>query len=744
MSWNTNFNSYDPWNRWLFQQIAKCANCSDTEFLEVLHKIQEIPDPQSAEQQNELRHSKLGITLPNLIQTLCRDALSRESSAQAEAIGRRAEQVWYAGRHLADTFNLRAFDNFLRMSRAPGVSPEVRPDVVRAALERLPAFPGERPEAIERFFVTLVFDAIQQRDQPVAELLLNGFRFSHFNWGVFAGKAEEHDWPAILPTIWAAAEARPEDLNERTGATFVQAGIRLGATGVVERVLQTVSFEQLYNWASFARLAGQQGGQGILRRVWDATERGRQTFDVVTWTEFAQAVALVRDPVLLEELWAECEALRPLFDAGAWGAFVGAAAAAESDLQEEIESAREAHDGGTLAPVEGELLDARRDARLARIQQICEDLESAAGPDEWGYLAMAAARAERRDLLDALWDARERKQAQLSSVSWGLWANAAASLNLAELVETLWRAAWAGRPRFDPHAWGSFAKAAVTTRNVALLEEVWRTSEPARPGFWKEHAVWGGFISGAAALGQSELARSVFRSLVLYFDPTRLPHWGTLYRPLLDAALALPDADVQREILETVRNQRADVAYCLRVMRDVPPRPLGLSGGQFEGGCRTLMRFLVGSYFFKTPDDFQADVARVVDGVYALPPDLRDNAWLQLIGRGQEAHGAMVRARYADSLRAVAGRRPPWGRMSPQGKAAFLDDMRRPDGLLERIARFDEEQARDSLQRMLAGENAGAYGEVAAFLVRNHLEFLDSASSGEGYWEGLRAGYAPP
>ena len=139
----------------------------------------------------------------------------------------------------------------------------------------------------------------------------------------------------------------------------------------------------------------------------------------------------------------------------------------------------------------------------------------------------------------------------------------------------------------------------------------------------------------------------MFRRLSAAADPVRLQNWGTLTGPLIRFAAQLEDEAMRNEITETLGGFRLDTARCFTILAtSEPSSDLSAVGDKpFEGAGRCLLRWLVNSYFYCAPAEFDERLASVVDNMLALKQNhLR--AWHSLVCRGQESYVACLRTIY--------------------------------------------------------------------------------------------------
>jgi len=712
---------YDACEAWLASRTGNVLSWSGEEFAEAVSHVAALPPPRTVHERQRAA-ATAGRSVPGLARTL-RDAAPGAQRLAPGGVGpdeaaRRLEALWRASARIVPVFNGRGYLSFLTSGRMLGVPHQLLTEIVLAAVEN-PGF--DTHEGVERVLANGCQIALAAHDAELLKRLLD-FPFSYFNWGSFAKRAGEAGWRRGVRILWNAAFQARAPLEEHEFASFVQGALAVREPVVLGNALRCSSFNPL-NWATFARHAGDTGESPLVRVLCECA-REEPSLDSGAWAALARAVGTVGDGALLEEFWASSAGRRAAFDARAWEAFVGAAAVTgRYDLAAEIREARDAEpeNGGAEGDLTLEQLRERVQAATAAPHAVTSKT--------WGALAKEVGQARDAELLHALWEAREAGNLPLNGASWGSFADAAGRVGDGDLLERIWVATWQVRATLGEKGLGAFGYAARRTGQATLLEAVWRATEPERRGMG--HPAWGTFVSGAAAVGTPALLLEVFRSCRQAFDPTLLPHWGTLFRPLLEAAWATPDPAVGAEIAETVRGQRADLPFLLRVMRDVAPAPLAGGAGRFEGACRCLTRYLVNSHLFKSPDLFRDDVHRVVDGVLALPADRQDAAWVRLLGQGQEAYGAALRARYAERFHRATGLGSlPWHRRTPEERMRVVEEIRADDGVAMRVRDFVADTSEEHRAHVMRAADPGPTPGVVEFLVENHLSFLQHRRAG--------------
>jgi hypothetical protein len=275
-------------------------------------------------------------------------------------------------------------------------------------------------------------------------------------------------------------------------------------------------------------------------------------------------------------------------------------------------------------------------------------------------------------------------------------------------------------------------------RLTDLFEKVWSSCKSASYTF--DHAEWGNFIHAAHSLSAWSVLLEIFRTVKEVFEPTRYTGYGTLYRPLLAAATACPNAEAREEMFLILRLQGATIEGCLQVMHEFIPQPIAEKGLRFEGAGRTLMRYLNYSFYFKPENEFIADVGRVIDGILSLPDERQVFAWVHLLGRGQESHRMLLRARYASALLKVAGiASTPWQHMSDSEKDDILSDLRdqTDEGLVGRIKSFILGLDPEGLALPDSLEADTAYEKIVAHIVANNEGYFEGGADEENFFEGV-------
>ena len=173
-------------------------------------------------------------------------------------------------------------------------------------------------------------------------------------------------------------------------------------------------------------------------------------------------------------------------------------------------------------------------------------------------------------------------------------------------------------------------------------------------------------------------------------------------------------------------------------MHEFAPQPLAEKGLRFEGAGRTLMRYLNYSFYFKPENEFIAEVDRVIDGLLSLPAERQLFAWVHLLGRGQESHRMLLRARYARALLRVSGiSSTPWPHMSDSEKEGILSDLRNQteEGLVGRIRSFILGLDPEGLGLPDSPEEDAAYKKIVAHIVANNEGYFEGGTDEENFFE---------
>ena len=373
-----------------------------------------------------------------------------------------------------------------------------------------------------------------------------------------------------------------------------------------------------YHWGLLAGAAGKLQDAKILEVIWQRSGASHATFEEKTWVQFSNAAGLVHQGETLKQMWDEWIVLGDPSGQAVWSCFANATAR-------------------------------RRDAALLEtIWNACESYRMQFEPQVWGAFAKAAGNVGRKELLWQMWTTHQQTGSELNSNAWGSFASAAGEAGAGDLLEAVWTELQRAAISLEPKGWGSLAKATQGARRPDLLRNIFYSWEPQPETLSKgEHAIWGSFFGAAFGLGDEALALEMFRRLAAAADPVRLQHWGTLTGPLIRFATQLKDDAMRSEITETLGGFRLDTSRCFTILATTEPSSdLHAMGDRpFEGAGRCLLRWLVNSYFYCAPAEFEERLAGVVDGILALKQN-QVRAWHALVCRGQESYVACLRAIY--------------------------------------------------------------------------------------------------
>lgn len=373
-----------------------------------------------------------------------------------------------------------------------------------------------------------------------------------------------------------------------------------------------------FHWGLLAGAAGKLQDARILEIIWQRSGASHATFEEKAWVQFSNAAGLVHHGETLGQIWDEWIVLGDRSGQAVWSCFANATAR-------------------------------RRDAVLLEtIWKASEPYRMQFEPQVWGAFAKAAGNVGREELLLEMWTAHHQTNSQLNSNAWGSFASAAGEAGQGDLLEAVWTELQGSATSLEPKGWGSLAKATQGAKRPDLLRDIFYSWQPQPETLSKaEHAIWGSFFGAAFGLGDEALALEMFRRLSAAADPVRLQNWGTLTGPLIRFAAQLKDEAMRSEITETLGGFRLDTARCFTILANSEPSSdLSAVGDKpFEGAGRCLLRWLVNSYFYCPPDEFDERLASVVDSILALKQN-QLRAWHALVCRGQESYVACLRAIY--------------------------------------------------------------------------------------------------
>lgn len=500
---------------------------------------------------------------------------------------------------------------------------------------------------------------------------------------------------------------------------------------------------QKFNWGGFARKVSDARNGKLLELIWRASDLDRKSFTSREWGAFVSAAGNVRRGDLLGEIWESWQSSGALMELeGVFACARSAAKTGRADLFKQVLTASEQGRAGfqargwnLLAKSAGELESADLFEEVWRASQ---PFRTEFNSPAWSSFVNAAGRVRRPDLVKEVWKDAEAVRSTFNGPILSSFANAAGRAADADLLEEVWLTSLKARSEFDNSVWSSFAHAAEMARRPDLLKEIWEACEPVRPTF--DHAEWGNFIHAAHSLCAVPIMLEIFHALKEVFDPTRYTGYGTLYRPLLAAVVSCPDDEARKEMFYILRLQGTDIETCLQVMRDVAPQPIAEKGLRFEGACRSLMRYLIHSFYFRSEGEFINDVERVVDGIVSLPQDRQPFAWVHLLGRGQESHRTLLRARYVDALREVARIGfCPWHLTSEEEKTSIISDIRDQTngGLVDRINHFLNMLDRESLGLPDLKCNDPAWQGIVDYIVSNHENYFTGVAEKDAFFKNV-------
>ena len=273
------------------------------------------------------------------------------------------------------------------------------------------------------------------------------------------------------------------------------------------------------------------------------------------------------------------------------------------------------------------------------------------GFQELGRFAAAAVATRNSQVLSDVMDAIYRV-GFLPPAQWSSLLDAAVRHPNSDVALCLWVASASSRGKFWAATFAQFASLAAAVKEPPLLEKVfdaWTPSADTFGGEYPENSTWAGFFAAADALGNDELLFKFFCRLETFYDPVRYRRRGvngSLQNQLKDIRVRMKNRVLADEIAAITHGDRWELQRFFLNLNAYPPNSdTTAPSGRFEGATRCLMQWLINRFFTETPAGFEAALARVVDGIMALPRN-QSAAWFGLLCRGQQNYGGNIAARY--------------------------------------------------------------------------------------------------
>jgi hypothetical protein len=684
-------NAYESLNDWLHPLVDSYAFWLSDEFDVVERRLRELPVPDSEEGREAVRVSRLGDTLGRLAAAVGRAVSARPAARdlEGEPDRDRLHRLWDASRPFAACLPSRSLRAFLSSGGAKRAEPRILADVLYVAWER-----GSLADVVgtgavralaEQVSEDALFDALEaagvERIRTSIDVILALGGGTSLAWGELAKEAGMSKSAEGLGVLW--------EYSAPYRAKFSS-----------------------FDWGMFARAASVASDGELLGRIWNEYCRVRSPLQSAAWMSFTRSAITLRRADIFVSVWAGARLSIESLNGEAWGWLASGA----RDLFD---------DADVLTDVWETWRDSRRPAVAATRAEFLR----------------AAGQMRRRDLAEDMWSVFAAAAGEFEPQMWSMCTSVAAKVGSVPMFRGVWRRWQRLRGTVNEQTWGSFAKAAAALQQFELLPEMWRETGEIRSTLnpAKDHAFWGTFVHGATRLEDPVLLREVFRDICNVYDPIVFKNVGTLFRPILQAALTCSDRDLRTEILDTLRNRRIDELRCLDLLSD---EAVAAEDERLGGAARCLVRGLIASFFFDPEDEFERRAHRIVDRVLALGEPAQRAIWPQLIGRGQEAFKVCIRARYADAFSETVGlETKPWRDFSDDERrraaAAILDDSEA--GVRARINRMIH-LGYDELHPRAERVSDPEWEPFVEARIRNHIDYLNGvAAPEEDYFAGLEA-----
>jgi len=672
---------------WLYRNLPLYESWAEQDFDNVIARISSLPIPDTPEKYEQLASTRFGETIKRLTYEIGVSPFTDGdvNVSRAEVSAQRLMKLWDACERFAKSLEANVYAGFMLAALRNRVPSRFLVEVACSAKasglhESSFYWAGHMTQRLLQRLTSEALDAIHNLNldhliKTFEAAGAVGIKFQKGNLAAFAATARDARNASALEFIWSASTSLRESFEFR-------------------------------EWGLFANAAGNLGCGKLLGEIWEAWKSSGGSLNVEGFLAFARNALRTNRADLLGEVWRASEHVRQDFQASGWGLFAKCAGDREGgDLFEDIWRSSKAF---------------RNEFNQAT----------------WGAFANGAGRVRRPDLVRETWHEAEIVRHTFDGNVISSFANAAGRVEDGDLLRDVWQSSSSIRPQFANSIWSSFVHATEMARLTDLFEEVWASCKSASYTF--DHAEWGNFIHAAHSLQAWSVLLEMFRIVKEIFEPTRYIGYGTLYRPLLTAATACPDAEMRQKMFLILRLQGATIEGCLQVMCEFAPQPLAEKGLRFEGAGRTLMRYLNYSFYFKPEDEFIAEVDRVIDDLLSLPTERQLFAWVHLLGRGQESHRMLLRARYASALLRVAGiSSTPWPHMSDSEKEGILSDLRNQTGkgLVGRIRSFILGLDPERLGLPDSPEEDAAYERIVAHIVANNEGYFEGGTNEESFFE---------
>jgi|GEM_PF-3376954 len=674
---------------WLNRNLPLYESWAEQDFENVIARISSLPIPDTAEKYEQLASTRFGETIKRLTYEIGVSPFTdgEVNVLRAEVSAKRLMKLWAGCERLAKSLKANVYAGFMLAALRNQVPARFLVEVACSAKangfnESSFYWAGHMSQRLLQRLTSEALGAIHNPNLDHLTKTLEaagavGIKFQKGNWAAFAAAAKDARNVSALEFIWSASTSLRESFDSR-------------------------------EWGLFASAAGNLGCGKLLGEIWEVWKSSGRSLNAEAFLAFARSTLRTNRADLLAEVWRASDQVRQDFQASGWGLFAKCAGETEDgDLFEEV----------------------WRSSKVFR-----NEFNQAT----WGSFANGAGRVRRPDLLRETWHEAEIVRHTFDGNVISSFANAAGRVADGDFLRDVWQSSSAVRPQFTNSIWSSFVHAAEMARLTDLFEEVWTSCKSASCTF--DHAEWGNFIHAAHSLSAWSVLLEIFRTVKEIFEPTRYTGYGTLYRPLLAAATACPNAEAREEMFLVLRLQGATIEGCLQVMHEFTPQPLAEKGLRFEGAGRTLMRYLNYSFYFKPENEFIADVGRVIDGILSLPDERQVFAWVHMLGRGQESHRMLLRARYANALLKVAGiGSTPWQHMSDSEKDGILSDLRdqTDEGLVGRIKSFILGLDPEGLALPDSPKEDATYQKIVAHIVANNEGYFEGGADEENFFEGV-------
>ncbi len=374
------------------------------------------------------------------------------------------------------------------------------------------------------------------------------------------------------------------DVELGTFLSMLARGFKSGASADIDRIHLVGALWEAAAWAQpgysvatlagFATAARQARDPALVLKVWPLARSIEGKFRPETWGAFAMAATVVGSE-MAGEVWDAYLARRAV---GGLGAFATAAASLGevSLLTRVMEAARSGPDTVDLASW-GALVTAAvrlNETKLIRaslnafIRSHSAPAEASAGPHRggsipnaealrvWGTLIAAAQKLEDPRLLRELWERTRPMRSQLQLNNLLAFCGGVQGTDDREMLVDVYRQIEHLQPPLQEKTWGLLATAAANARAPELLAEMFETyravhpasrTAPAPANADRKILAVAAFASAAGRIGQVDLLRTIWSSVVEWREPLEAGHWSALATAAADAE----DEDLLVEIWES-------------------------------------------------------------------------------------------------------------------------------------------------------------------------------------------------